>query len=269
MDLLKQIYLPMNIIIINNVYDTFQSEHQIFVRNMAEDPVLNLLRQHFMRVNECLKDKKNFDILTKFRFKSTCDKAIDDTDFDTDDEYLNPEFELSHRSPGKSFSAIIKQLPETLVEEIESEEFQAETDFEEYDNERLSITEETSSLYNTTFDDVEQPNENDEQYQRKPSRKSLLERPQTPIFEIYDSEDECEYYDTNPKKMEGSQKFILYPEQLEAGDLNFTTEEVQLSVEKNVERPEILEILPRKEGEDQIRNFPSPEESRLIESFNS
>ncbi|XP_044745985.1 uncharacterized protein LOC123307657 [Coccinella septempunctata] len=235
---------------------------------MAEDPVVNLLRQHFKKVNECLRDKKNFDILTRFSFRSTCDKAIDDTDFYTDDEYVNPEFEMSQRRPGKSFPEVPRQILDTSIEEIESEEFQAETDFDGSSIGRRSVSEATSSVYNTTFEDADQREENEVQYPvipyRKPSRKSLLERPQTPMLEMYDSEEESEYYeysDPTPRKMEGSQKFILYPEQLQAGDLNFAGKNEELSHETTVERPEMLGILPRKEDTKEKCRIPTPEEN--------
>ncbi|XP_045476688.1 uncharacterized protein LOC123682211 [Harmonia axyridis] len=218
---------------------------------MAEDPVVNLLREHFKKVHECLQDKKNFDILTRFSFRSTSDKSIGDTD----DEYTNPEFELSQRTPEKCLNIAFRPITEAPVESFDSEEFQTDTNFEECNTEKQSDSDACSSMLTSELDDYKQES-------IKSSRKTLLERPETPMLEMSDFEDENEFSVEKPKRMEYSRKFIHYPEQLiQTDDLNISTETTESNQETKMDRSEFLDILPKRDEPERKLNILTPEDN--------
>ncbi|KAL3288701.1 hypothetical protein HHI36_003136 [Cryptolaemus montrouzieri] len=174
---------------------------------MQEDPIMLLLKKHFQKVNQCLENEKNFDILTRFSFKSLTCKMNDTLKIQNGDVYTNPEMEFAQKVPESNLVGNKMIFPTTALKDNDSEVIQKEIDLEMED----STSSNKSSVSDLMEAKIYENPLRDENFQfsEENFRNSFNNKPETPILSMLDTDEENIEIDSPfPQKIARSHKFI-------------------------------------------------------------
>ncbi|KAK9873780.1 hypothetical protein WA026_002136 [Henosepilachna vigintioctopunctata] len=169
---------------------------------MEEDPFSQLLRQHFMKVSECLENHVNFDKLTRYSLSSSSEKVIDNTEYGFPE--LEYRFEKSEDKTTSNFNiSSLRDSQSVIVEE-------------EID---IDITEKniTDPTILSVVDSIKEPeakimdNENEISLYDKFRTAPIHEKSESPTLSMYDFDESeaCSLHSIpTVRKIETSKKFI-------------------------------------------------------------